>query len=72
MPTGYRLDPNIQMKTEDERAGRLTGIESWWQKKRLWALRYPTVGRAFLTYNHTILWLNVKSGLTSPKVLRYV
>ena len=23
MPTGYRLDPNIQMKIEDERAGRL-------------------------------------------------
>ena len=23
MPTGYRLDPNIQMKIEDERAGKL-------------------------------------------------
>ena len=23
MPTGYRLNPNIQMKIEDERAGRL-------------------------------------------------
>ncbi len=23
MPVGYKLEPNLQMKTEDERAGRL-------------------------------------------------
>ena len=26
MPTGYRLNPNVQMKTEDERAGRLDHV----------------------------------------------